>query len=119
MSAVFLDRVLAGDLHRYFTGIPGCEDAWWELLVAGVREFWGDHSLVLSGLPPVHRLTGWLVEQDRRADAAAVMAWFDRVGAPAPQADRDGARCLDVPHGVLDPTGVDPAALAVRADERV
>ena len=118
VSAVFLDRVLAGDLHRYFTGIPGCEDAWWDLLVAGVREFWGDHSLVLSGLPPVHRLTGWLVEQDRRADAAAVMGWFDRVGAPAPQTDRDGVRCLDVPLDVLDPTGVDPAALAVRADER-
>ncbi|WP_248580107.1 glycosyltransferase family 2 protein [Nocardioides sp. InS609-2] len=118
VSAVFLDRVLAGDLHRYFTAIPGCDDAWWELLVSGARELWGDRSLVLSGLPPVHRLTGWLVEQDRRADAAAVMDWIARVGAPAPQTDRDGVRCLDVPAEVLDPTGVDPAALAIRAHER-
>ena len=62
----FLDRVLAGDLHRYFLLIPGCSDEWWGLLAAGVRELWGDRSLVHSGLPPVHRLTGWLVEQGRR-----------------------------------------------------
>ena len=32
LREVFVDRVLAGDLHRYFTEIPGCDDAWWDLL---------------------------------------------------------------------------------------
>ena len=117
VSDVFRDRVLAGDLHRYFTGIPGCDDAWWDLLVSGVRELWAERSLVHSGLPPVHRLTGWLVEQDRRVDATAVMTWFACVGPPAPQADRDGARWLDVPADVLDLAAVDPAALRIRAHE--
>lgn len=118
VASVFLDRVLAGDLHRYFTGIPGCDDAWWELLAAGVRELWADRSLVHSGLPPVHRLTGWLVEQDRRRDAAAVMEWFGRVGPPAPQAERGGVRVLAVPPEVLDVGSVPPVALEIRAHER-
>jgi CDP-glycerol glycerophosphotransferase len=63
----------------------------------------------------VHRLTGWLVEQDRRADAAAVMTWFAGLGGPAPQVvDGDGPR-IDVP--VIDPVTVDPAALALRPSE--
>ena len=37
LREVFVDRVLAGDLHRYFAEIPGCDDAWWELLRAGHR----------------------------------------------------------------------------------
>ena len=79
----FLDRVLAGDLHRYFLLIPGCSDEWWDLLESGVRELWGDRSLVHSGLPPVHRLTGWLVEQGRREDAATVMSVRRRAGRSA------------------------------------
>ena len=31
-SAYFVDRVLAGDLHRYFVEIPGASDEWWRLL---------------------------------------------------------------------------------------
>ncbi len=50
-SAVYLDRVLAGDLHRYFVEVPGCDDAWWELLRAMVLELWSERSLVHSGLP--------------------------------------------------------------------
>ena len=34
-SAVFLDRVLAGDLWRYFLLVPGCSDEWWALLRGG------------------------------------------------------------------------------------
>lgn len=113
---VFLDRVLAGDLHRYFVLVPDCSDEWWELLVAGVRELWGDRSLVHSGLPPVHRLTGWLVEQGRREDAAAVMRWAAAHG-PAPRVPTpDGGVRIDVPG--LDPATVDPLALAVREHER-
>jgi CDP-glycerol glycerophosphotransferase len=114
---VFVDRVLAGDLHRYFVEIPGCSDAWWELLAGGVQELWGERSLVHSGLTPVHRLTGWLVEQGRREDAAAVMEYAATLGRPLPRVrDEAGAR-LDVPASVLDPATVDPAALALRDHE--
>lgn len=112
VGRVFHDRVLAGDLHRYFTEIPGCPDDWWELLVAGVRDLWGDRSLVHSGLPPVHRLTGWLVEQGRREDAAAVMTYAAGVGGPLSQVATPRGPRIDVP--VIDLDTVDPAALALR-----
>jgi len=106
---VFLDRVLAGDLWRYFTELPGASDEWWSLLRDMVMEFWGGRSLVHSGLPPVHRLTGWLIEQDRRADAVAVMEY-----AAAHQVERSGGRIV-VP--VLEEGTIDPAALALRESE--
>ncbi|WP_345265742.1 glycosyltransferase family 2 protein [Nocardioides nanhaiensis] len=118
VSKVFHDRVLAGDLHRYFTAIPGCDDDWWRLLQAGVAEMWAERSLTHSGLPPVHRLTGWLVEQDRRDDAAAVMSWVADLGGPAPRVtDREGRVVLAVPPEVLAPGSVPHAALAVRDTE--
>ncbi len=114
---VFLDRVLAGDLHRYFTQIPGCSDEWWRTLHRGVSDMWAGRSLVHSGLPPVHRLTGWLVEQDRRMDAAAVMIWLARLdGQPVPRAaERDGRWRIDVP--VISRASVDPDALTLRPHE--
>ena len=112
VTRVFVDRVLAGDLHRYFTEIPGCSDDWWDLLAAGVHEFWGERSLTHSGLPPVHRLTGWLVEQGRREEAAAVMAYVADRGGPVPQVGAPDGPRIDVP--VVDLTTVDPAALALR-----
>jgi glycosyltransferase involved in cell wall biosynthesis len=113
---VFQDRVLAGDLHRYFTLIPGCSDEWWRLLHRGVRELWGERSLAHSGLPPVHRLTGWLVQQGRRVDASAVMLWFANLdGKPVPRVQNDGQWSLDVP--VISRASVDPAALALRPHE--
>ena len=39
--------------RRYFELVPEAEDEWWQLLVAGVRELWGGHSLTFSVLPPV------------------------------------------------------------------
>ena len=122
---LFRDRVLAGDLHRYFVEIPGCSDDWWALLEQGVREFWGERSLTHSGLPPVHRLTGWLVEQGRRTDAAAVMAYAAALGGPLPRTNEplpgrpgDGAVRLDLPPDVLDLTDVPPEAVALRPHER-
>jgi glycosyltransferase involved in cell wall biosynthesis len=113
-SAYFVDRVMAGDLHRYFVEIPGASDEWWRLLVEGVHDLWGERSLVHSGLPPVHRLVGWLVEQDRRADAESVVRWLATLDGPAP---REGDR-LVVPPSVLDGSGVEPAALELRDFER-
>ncbi|GAA2131524.1 hypothetical protein GCM10009843_35180 [Nocardioides bigeumensis] len=95
-SRIFLDRVLAGDLHRYFTEIPGCSDDWWALLREGIGEIWGLHSLVNSGLPPAHRLTAWLVEQGRREDAAAVMTYVAGLSGPFPRTSGGGPARLDL-----------------------
>ena len=112
-SAYFVDRVMAGDLHRYFVEIPDASDEWWALLRQGIEDLWGGRSLVHSGLPPVHRLVGWLVEQDRRADAVSVVRWLRGLDGPAP---RDGDR-LAVPGEVLEASTVDPAALRLRDHE--
>jgi glycosyltransferase involved in cell wall biosynthesis len=56
LQEMFVDRVMAGDLWRYFVELPRGDDAWWELLRSGIDELWGNRSLVHSGLMPVHRL---------------------------------------------------------------
>ena len=111
--------MLAGDLWRYFLLVPGASEEWWRLLRGGILEFWGKRSLVHSGLPPVHRLAGWLVEQDRRADVHALMEWVGTLDGPAPRAQdiATGAWRLSVPPSVLDASTVDPAALALRDHE--
>jgi glycosyltransferase involved in cell wall biosynthesis len=102
VSRTFLDDVLPGDLWRYFLLIPDADDAWWQLLVSGVREFWGAHrSLTHSILPPAHRLTGWLVENGRP---------LQRVPMP------NGDVRVDVPG--LDHRTVARDALLVRDSER-
>ena len=118
VTEVFVDRVLAGDLWRYFDLIPSGSTEWWELLREGILEIWGERSLVRSGLTPAHRLCGWLVEQGRREDAAALMSHV-AVHAPLARATdaATGAVRLDVPAGLLDVSTVDPAALAVRPNE--
>jgi glycosyltransferase involved in cell wall biosynthesis len=113
VSKVFQDLVLPGDLHRYFVLIPGCDDEWYRVLEAGVRELFGVRSLAHSGLPAVHRLTGWLVERGRRDEAAAVMSWFLGLdGAPVPRVEEQRGLRIDVP--VLDLRAVEWAAVEVR-----
>ncbi|MGH3358016.1 MAG: glycosyltransferase family 2 protein, partial [Nocardioidaceae bacterium] len=73
VQAVFREQVLPGDLWRYFAHIPGCSDAYWQTLHEAVREFWRDGAFVRSRLTVPNRLTGWLVGQDRRRDAEAVV----------------------------------------------
>ncbi|WP_435770415.1 glycosyltransferase family 2 protein [Nocardioides sp. SYSU DS0651] len=116
LERVFRVQVLPGDLWRYFLLVPEADDEWWRLLVAMVRDLWGDGSLVDSDLAPVHRLTGWLVSQDRRADAELVIRHLAGLaGRPVARVPgADGPR-LDVPG--LDPATVDAAALALRPHE--
>jgi CDP-glycerol glycerophosphotransferase len=116
LEMALLDRILPADMWRYFELIPEAEDAWWELLVTGVRELWADRSLTHSVLPPIHRLTGWLVEQGRREDAVTVITHLrTRAGRRVARvSDADGVR-LDVPG--LDPATIAREALAVRPDE--
>jgi CDP-glycerol glycerophosphotransferase len=116
LELALLDRVLPADLWRYFELIPEADDAWWDLLVAGVRRLWGERSLTNSVLPPVHRLTGWLVEQGRRADATLVIEHLRSLGGRrVARVAEGGVVRLDVPG--LDPAGVAPEALAVRPSE--
>ena len=112
VTRVFVDRVLPGGLDRCFREIPGCSDEWWDLLVGGVREFWGARSLTHSALPPAHRLTGWLVQQGRREEAAAVMTYVAQLGGPVPQVRSPQGPRIDVPG--INPASIEPAALALR-----
>jgi CDP-glycerol glycerophosphotransferase len=116
LEVALLDRVLPADLWRYFELVPEAEDAWWDLLVEGVRGLWGERSLTHSVLPPVHRLTGWLVEQGRRDDAVLVIEHLRTLEGRRVSrvTDADGVR-LDVPG--LDPATVSRDALAVRPTE--
>ena len=108
--------MLAGDLHRYFAEIPGCDDEWWELLRTGVLAIWGSRRSPTAGCLPVDRLVGWLVEQGRREDAAAVVAYARDLGRPLDRVETPDGRRLDVP--VLDLCTVAPEALALRDTER-
>ncbi|MDO9457474.1 glycosyltransferase [Nocardioides sp.] len=117
VTEVFQDKVLPGDLHRYFLLIPDADDEWYRLLESGVREFFGTRSLVHSGLQPAQRLTGWLVQNGRREEAALVMSYVAAMapGTRVPRVrDTRGVR-IDVPG--IDPRTVDHAALAVRDHE--
>lgn len=130
---VFLERVLAGDMHRYFIEIPGCSDEWWTLLQSAVVEFWASRSLVHSVLTPLHRLTGWLVEQDRRADATLVMEYAAQLAASTGKSGEaaPGLGGVAVPstgnpprldlaqiNSALDERTITADALALRPDER-
>ena len=118
VTTIFRDRVLAGDLHRYFAELPGCDDEWWELLRTGVLSIWGSRSLTHSGLLPSDRLVGWLVEQGRRSEAEAVVAYARDLGRPLDRVPSDVGVRLDLPADVLDLRTVAPAALALRGSER-
>lgn len=111
---VLREKVLAGDMHRYFTEIPGCTDEWWALLRDGVLGIWGgDRSLTRSILPPVHRLCGYLVEQGRREEAELVMR--QRALGPIGRRRTPEGELLDVPF--LDRATLPRAALEVRPGE--
>lgn len=81
---VFRKRVLPGDLHRYFTHIPGCSDEYWDTLRSAVREFWRDGSFRDSTLSVPNRLAGWLVARGRRRDAEAVITYAASYGGHPP-----------------------------------
>jgi CDP-glycerol glycerophosphotransferase len=115
VQEVFVDRVMAGDLWRYFLELPNGDDEWWKLLRTGIDELWGERSLVHSGLMPVHRLIGWLVQHDRRDEATAVAAFLDGGGSVPRTVD---GTALD-PSGLpgLDADTIDPAAVRLRPHE--
>ena len=91
---------------------PAADDEWWELLRTGVLSIWGARSLTHCGLLPADRLVGWLVEQGRRADAAAVVELRPRARPPVDRVETPEGRRLDLPADVLDVRTVAPEALS-------
>ena len=101
VTEVFWTKILPGDLWAYFSEIPGADDAWWDELQSGLTRLWGERSLLDSILVPHERITGWLVQQDRRADAERLVSYVARVGAENLPHSEDGLR-LALPAEVLD-----------------
>ena len=112
------ERVTHGPLEVSRRQVPGCDDAWWDLLRSGLLSIWGSRSLTHSGLLPADRLVGWLVEQGRRAEAEAVAAYVRDLGRPLDRVETPEGRRLDLPPDVLDVRSVAPAALELRDTER-
>ena len=124
-----------GDLPVYFEQIPFVDEAWWRRLVTGLRELLADGPPIEeSRLRLPQRLVGWLVVQDRRADAEELLAWIaahegplrltvegDRVVAPDLPFSSDPA--YDLPDALrhLGPHELvfDARLLAARWDESV
>lgn len=81
---VFRERVLPGDLWRYFAHVPGCSEEYWQALHGAVREFWRDSAFVRSRLTVPNRVVAWLVGQDRRHDAETVLGYAAACDGPLP-----------------------------------
>ncbi len=88
VTRVFLAEVLPVDMWEYFRAAPEAGDAYWEMLVEGVREIWNDETLPFeqTAVPPQQRLMGWLVAQDRKDDLARLLGWID-ANRPLPYDD--------------------------------
>jgi CDP-glycerol glycerophosphotransferase len=91
-SAYFVDRVMAGDLHRYFVEIPGASDEWWRLLVDGHPTTSGASARGAQRPPscaPAGRLARRAGPAGRRGVRGAVARTLD---GPAPEGRRPPRR---------------------------
>jgi hypothetical protein len=106
---------LPGDLPVYFRHIRGCSDDYWELLHTATRDlFDGLPPIERSSLPPAQRLVGWLVAQDRRADAEAVLCWIAEQSGPPEVRVVGGREVAVLPFADDERSGV-PAAVFMLA----
>lgn len=96
---IWYARVLPVDLAEYVRAVPGCDPAYWDLLRAGVREFWHEGTLPVwrTALPPRQRLLLWLVDAGRRDDVEALLGWLDAHPAGPPRILVGGREVLDHP----------------------
>ncbi|MGZ8750613.1 MAG: glycosyltransferase family 2 protein, partial [Pseudonocardia sp.] len=69
-ARVFVRRVLPIDMWEYFRAVPGCSDAYFDLLSHGVNQLWVPEGVPFeqTALPLRQRIMGWLVGRDRRVD---------------------------------------------------
>lgn len=86
VHAVWFHRVLPIDMPEYFRAVPGCSAEFWTTLRSGMAEFWGPHTMPFerTGLLPRHRIMGWLVAEDRRADLEEFLAFLEDHPGPLP-----------------------------------
>lgn len=77
---------LGGDLPLYFREVPRAGENYWRLLVTGVRELYTNQPPIWESqlLRVPQRLVGWLVVQDRRAEAETVLRWLQDHPGPLP-----------------------------------
>lgn len=98
LRTFYLDGLMM-DMPVYFANIPGCDDAYWQMLHTEMRELWGGApSFAHATIPVAHRLTAWLVADDRRAQAETVAA-FAQQHRPldVPVHERDGEMVAELP----------------------
>ena len=115
----FYDDGLSMDLQRYFRHIPHCDDAYWQLLSAGIRELWADGpSFATSTMLVQHRVVAWLVVAGRREDAATVVEFADAhvPDLPVTRGD-DGALVAMLPFWDDPASGVPAELYRLNADE--
>jgi len=109
---------LPGDLPVYFREIPGCDDAYWQLLHTGVRD-------LFEGLPPIQesrlrvpqRVVGWLVTHGRRAEAETVLAWVADNPGPLPLQVEGDHVVADLPLARNSASGLPPELFWLHDDE--
>ncbi len=107
----FYNDALSMDLPSYFWEIPRCDETYWRLLSSGLRDLWAaGPPFTESTLPVQHRLVAWLVAQDRRSEAEAVLGFVKEHRPDLPVDEREGHQVALLPYHD-DPEADIPAEL--------
>ena len=99
---------LPGDLPQYFRHLPGCSDAYWEMLSAGLPELATLDDIRQWQMRAPARVTGWLVATGQRAAAAEVMAFVRDHGQDYPVQVRGDHVVGQLPYVNDDVIGLPP-----------
>ena len=88
LTRIFYTEVLPIDMWEHFRAAVAPTtpdpDRYWQVLREGLIGIWNDATFRFeeSRVPVGQRLMGWLVEKDRRADLARLIAQIDGEGVP-------------------------------------
>lgn len=110
LAPVWFGTVLPVDMWEYFRAGATAEEEYWTLLRTMLTELWNDSTLPFeqTDVPAQQRLMGWLVEQDRRSDLVALLAFIEEVRRDFEVRIRDGEAVCVLP-GLDDPAYGAPA----------